>query len=208
MKKRSFLTTTILLALASGIVLMYGAFGPIANEPVAEVGKAAPAFSLTDLNGNTVSLADFKGKVVVLEWTNPNCPFVQRVYREGIMTKVQKKYTDKVVWLSVNSTSKAHQDYLEPGALSEKYKAWKADQDAMLMDTDGIVGKMFEAKTTPHMYIIDTKGVLVYNGGIDDDPRGNKSEKVNFVEAALDEVLAGKAVTTSTSRPYGCSVKY
>lgn len=208
MKNRSFLTTAILLALASGIVLMFGAFGPIANEPVAEVGKAAPAFSLTDLNGNTVSLADFKGKVVVLEWTNPNCPFVQRVYREGIMTKVQKKYTDKVIWLSVNSTSKSHQDYLEPSDLSEKYKSWKADQDAVLMDTDGTVGKMFDARTTPHMYIIDTKGVLVYNGGIDDDPRGNKSEKVNFVEAALDELLAGKAVSTSTSRPYGCSVKY
>jgi len=208
MKSRSFLTMAVLLAVATGLVFVIGAFGPIANEPEAEVGKAAPAFSLTDLNGNTVSLADFKGKVVVLEWTNPNCPFVQRLYRDEIMTKVQKKYTDKVVWLSVNSTSKPHQDYLEPSALAAKYKEWKADHDAMLMDEDGTVGKMFDAKTTPHMYIIDAKGVLVYNGGIDDDPRGNKSERVNYVEAALDELIAGKAVGTTTSKPYGCSVKY
>ncbi|MEX1275398.1 MAG: thioredoxin family protein [Bacteroidota bacterium] len=208
MKSRSFLTTAILLAVATGLVFVFGAFGPIANEPAAEVGKAAPAFSLTDLNGNTVSLADFKGKVVVLEWTNPNCPFVQRLYRDEIMTKVQKKYTDKVVWLSVNSTSKPHQDYLEPSALAAKYKEWKADHDAMLMDEDGTVGKMFDAKTTPHMYIIDAKGVLVYNGGIDNDPRGNKSERVNYVDAALDELMAGKAVGTTTSKPYGCSVKY
>ncbi|MEX2089251.1 MAG: redoxin domain-containing protein, partial [Bacteroidota bacterium] len=199
MKSRSFLTTAILLAVATGLVFVFGAFGPIANEPAAEVGKAAPAFSLTDLNGNTVSLADFKGKVVVLEWTNPNCPFVQRLYRDEIMTKVQKKYTDKVVWLSVNSTSKSHQDYLEPSALAAKYKEWKADHDAMLMDEDGTVGKMFDAKTTPHMYIIDAKGVLVYNGGIDNDPRGNKSERVNYVDAALDELMAGKAVGTTTS---------
>lgn len=208
MKNKTLLRTMLLAMLSAGIVLLFGALAPAANEPAAEVGKAAPAFSLTDLDGNTVSLADFKGKVVVLEWTNPNCPFVQRVYRDGIMTKVQKQYADKVVWLSVNSTSKSHQDYLEPGVLAAKYKEWKADMDAMLMDTDGNVGKLFDAKTTPHMYIIDANGVLVYNGGIDDDPRGNKSEKVNYVSAALDELLAGKQITHSTTKPYGCTVKY
>lgn len=176
--------------------------------PEVEVGKAVPAFSLKDLEGKTRSIADFKGKVVVLEWTNPNCPYVQRVYKSGVMTSVQKKYADKVVWLAVNSTNPDHQDFETPEGLSKTYKEWNATFATMLLDPDGRVGKMFDAKTTPHMYIIDKEGKLVYAGAIDDDPRGNKSEKTNYVDAALINVLEGKAVATTNTRSYGCTVKY
>lgn len=175
----------------------------------AEVGKPAPAFSLKDIAGKTLQLQDFKGKVVVLEWTNPNCPYVQRVYRDGIMTAVQKAAVEKgVVWLTINSTNAGHNDFETPEALKETYSSWKAGFSSLLMDSDGKVGKQFDAKTTPHMYIIDKEGKLVYNGAIDDDPRGGKDQKENYVKAALDALLAGKAVAKSTTQPYGCSVKY
>ncbi len=186
--------------------LLLSAFAIV--TPEVEVGKPVPAFSLKDLSGKTYSIADLKGKVVVLEWTNPNCPYVQRVYKSGIMTSVQKKYADKVVWLTVNSTNPDHQDFETPDDLSKTYKEWKATFAAMLLDPDGKVGKMFDAKTTPHMFIIDKEGTLVYAGAIDDDPRGNKSDKINYVDAALSNVLAGKPVATATTRSYGCSVKY
>ncbi|CUS77679.1 Peroxiredoxin [Candidatus Kryptonium thompsonii] len=173
------------------------------------VGDVVSDFALTDLNGKLVKLSDFKGKVVVLEWTNPNCPFVQRVYREKIMTSVQKEFTQKgVVWIIINSTNPKHRDYREPKELKKIYDEWSATYTAYLMDPDGKVGKMFDAKTTPHMFIINKDGKLVYAGAIDDDPRGEKKEKVNYVKNALDEILSGKPVSVSITKPYGCSVKY
>lgn len=195
----------LLVAAASLAVAMLGAFS---MPPEVEIGKAVPEFSLSGIDGKTYSLTDLKGKVVVLEWTNPNCPFVQRVYKSGIMTGVQKKYADKVVWLTVNSTHPDHQDHESSESLSKTYKNWDASFATMLLDPDGKVGKMFDARTTPHMFIIDKEGKLVFAGGIDDDPRGSKSEKINYVDQALTELLGGKAISTSTSRPYGCSVKY
>lgn len=195
----------LLVATACLAVVMLAAFS---MPPEVEIGKTVPEFSLSGIDGKTYSLADLKGKVVVLEWTNPNCPFVQRVYKSGIMTGVQKKYADKVVWLTVNSTHPDHQDHESSESLSKTYKNWNASFASMLLDPDGKVGKMFDAKTTPHMFIIDKDGKLVFAGGIDDDPRGSKSEKINYVDQALTELLGGKAVSTSTSRPYGCSVKY
>jgi peroxiredoxin len=183
-------------------------FAAFSGIPEVEIGKPVPEFSLKGIDGKTYSLADFKGRVVVLEWTNPNCPFVQRVYEQGVMTTVQKKYADNVVWLTVNSTHPDHQDFESPESLARTYKDWSATFTTMLMDPDGKVGKMFDAKTTPHMFIIDKDGKLVYAGGIDDDPRGSKSDKMNYVDQALSELLGGKAVTISTTRPYGCSVKY
>jgi peroxiredoxin len=180
----------------------------LASSPNVEVGKAVPEFSLTDLNGKTVKLSDYKGKIVVLEWTNPNCPFVQRVYRDAVMTNVQKKYADNVVWLVVNSTNPKHQDYETAEDLKKTYTDWKASFASMLLDPDGKIGRMFDAKTTPHMYIIDKAGTLVYAGAIDDDPRGNKSEKINYVDAALQSLLDGKAIATTTTKPYGCTIKY
>ncbi|MEX2117894.1 MAG: redoxin domain-containing protein [Bacteroidota bacterium] len=183
-------------------------FAAFSVAPEVEVGKAVPAFSLKGIDGKTYSIADLKGKVVVLEWTNPNCPFVQRVYKSGIMTGVQKKYADKVVWLTVNSTHPEHSDHETADALAKTYKEWNAAFATMLLDPDGKVGQMFDAKTTPHMFVIDKEGKLVYDGGIDDDARGSKSEKTNFVDQALTSLLEGKSIATSISKPYGCSVKY
>jgi peroxiredoxin len=200
---------TVMLTLVALCVLgLFSAFTLSPDEPTVKLGKAVPDFSLTDIHGKMHKLSDYKGKVVVLEWTNPNCPFVERVYRDGIMTGVQKKYAEKVVWLTINSTNKSHQDYRKPEELAKTYADWKAAYSAYLMDTDGTVGKMFDARTTPHMYIINKEGVLVYAGAIDSDPRGNKSEKTNYVAAALDELLAGKQITTALTTPYGCTVKY
>ncbi|TAG00540.1 MAG: thioredoxin family protein [Burkholderiales bacterium] len=179
----------------------------------ADVGKPAPDFTLTDVNGKTVKLADFKGKHVVLEWTNPNCPFVVKHYGSSNMQTLQKDKTAKnVVWLSVNSTAKSHTDYMAPAALSSKMIGeWKAAPTGLLMDESGAVGKSYQAKTTPHMYVIDPKGTLVFAGGIDDKRSANPADikgAKNFVRAALDESMAGKAVSVPTATPYGCSIKY
>ncbi len=179
----------------------------------ATVGVAAPAFELKDTSGKTVKLSDFKGSHVVLEWTNPGCPFVVKHYGAQNMQGLQKDYTaKKVVWLSINSTAKSASDYLEPVALQAKLtKDWGAAPTAVLMDESGAVGKAYGAKTTPHMYVIDPQGKLVYAGGIDDKRTANPADikgAKNFVKAALDESLAGKPVSTPTATPYGCSVKY
>lgn len=174
-----------------------------------EVGSVVGDFVLKDLDGKVFKLSDFKGKIIVLEWTNPNCPFVQRVYKEKIMTSVQKEFTQKgVVWVIINSTNPKHRDYREASELKKIYSEWGATYTAYLLDLDGKVGKMFDAKTTPHMFIIDKEGKLVYAGAIDDDPRGEKKEKINYVRNALNELLAGKTISVSVTKPYGCSVKY
>jgi len=177
------------------------------------IGQPAPAFELKDTSGKTVKLADFKGKHVVLEWVNPGCPFVVKHYGSQNMQGLQKAYTAKdVVWLSVNSTAKSAGDYLEPAALSAKLvKDWGAAPTAVLMDESGRVGRAYAAKTTPHMYVIDPAGKLVYAGGIDDKRTSNPADVKtanNFVKAALTESMAGKPVSTPTATPYGCSVKY
>lgn len=178
----------------------------------ATVGQPAPAFSLSDTNGKAVKLADYKGKTVVLEWHNPECPFVKKHYDSANMQGLQSKYTgDGVVWLAVSSTEPGHQDYKKPAELNALLKAAKASPTAYLMDESGATGKAYGAKTTPHMYIVNGDGVLVYAGGIDDKRTANiadiKTAK-NFVSAALDELKAGKSITVPTSTPYGCSVKY
>ena len=168
------------------------------------VGDAAPDFTLADSAGNEVSLSDYEGKVVVLEWLNPDCPFVQRHYKTGTMKNLATEYAgDGVVWLTINSTN-----YMDAAA-NAKFKADNGLPYAILVDQKGEVGHLYGAATTPHMYIIDGNGKLVYIGAIDDDPRGSNTEPgTNYVAAALDEVLAGNAVTTAETKPYGCSVKY
>lgn len=175
-------------------------------------GQPAPAFSLADLNGKTVSLADFKGKKVVLEWNNPHCPFVVKHYGSGNMQSLQNKYDlSEVAWISINSTAASHQDYMKPAALKTWLAEQKAQPDAYLMDVDGKVGRQYGAKTTPHMYVIDEKGTLIYNGAIDNtpsaDPADVKTAK-NHVVAALADAKAGKPVSLASSAPYGCNVKY
>jgi peroxiredoxin len=174
-------------------------------------GQLAPGFTLTDLSGKQVNLADYKGKTVVLEWHNFECPFVQKHYRSGNMQSLQKKYANDVVWLTVSSTAKTASDYIEPTKISRQLADFKAAPARFLMDESGKVGVAYGARTTPHMYIIDPSGNVVYNGAID-DKRSTNVEDVktakNYVVAALDEMKAGKPVTVASTTPYGCNVHY
>ncbi len=188
------------------------AFAASAAFATATVGQPAPAFTVTDTSGKAVSLADFKGKHVVLEWVNPGCPFVMKHYSSANMQGTQKEATAKgVVWLAVSSTAPDASDYKKPADLAKWMQGQKAAATATLMDDDGKVGKAYGARTTPHMYIVDPAGKLVYAGGIDDKPSTNVADipsSKNYVKAALAETLAGKPVTQASTRPYGCSVKY
>ncbi len=178
----------------------------------ATVGQTAPNFTTKDVDGKTVSLADYKGKTVVLEWVNPGCPYVRKHYDGGNMQGTQKLALGKnVVWLAVNSTETAHQDYLAPAKLAAWMKSQNAVASKTLMDEDGTIGKAYGARTTPHMYIIDTKGTLVYAGGIDSIPSSSKDDiakATNFVKLGLEEHSAGKAISNASTKPYGCSIKY
>lgn len=178
----------------------------------AEVGKAAPDFSLTDYTGKVFKLSELKGKTVVLEWFNKDCPFVKKHYESKNMQSLQKKYTAKgVVWVSIISSAKGKQGYLHAEEVPGLLKAKGIHSTQFLLDPKGTVGKAYQAKTTPHMFIIDKAGVLAYAGAIDDtpstDPADIKGSK-NYVSTALDELLAGKKVTLTTTKAYGCSVKY
>jgi peroxiredoxin len=178
----------------------------------AQVGQPAPAFTLTDTQGKSHNLADFKGKTVVLEWINHECPFVVKHYSGGAMQALQKDATGKgVVWLSVCSSAPGKQGHMSPEAWNKATADKGAAPTAVLLDEDGKVGKAYQAKTTPHMFVINPEGVLVYAGAID-SIKSAKAEDVpkatNHVKAALDEVLAGKPVTTASTEAYGCSVKY
>ena len=177
----------------------------------AVVGNPAPAFTLTDLAGKPVNLADYRGKTVVLEWHNFGCPFVQKHYRSGNMQSLQKKYGGEVVWLAVNSTHREAYDYMAPAKIDAELRRFEAAPARYLMDEPGAVGRAYGAKTTPQMYVIDPSGKLVYNGAIDDrrstNPDDVKGAK-NYVVLALDEMKAGKPVSTPTTTPYGCTVKY
>ena len=178
----------------------------------AAIGQPAPDFALPDLQDKTLKLSDLRGKYVVLEWVNPDCPFVKKHYNSANMPTLQKEAAAKnVVWLSINSTSPKSDEFKTPAEM----KAWLASKNAapkdVLFDRDGVTGHAYGAKTTPHMFVIDREGKLIYAGGIDDKRSANIDDiKIakNYVRVALDEALAGKAVSVATSTPYGCSIKY
>ena len=178
----------------------------------ATVGQSAPDFSLTDTSGKTVKLSDFKGKHVVLEWNNPGCPFVRKHYDTANMQALQKEAGGKgVVWLAINSTETGHQDYLAPAKLGKWMTDQKAAPSATLMDESGSVGKSYGARTTPHMYLVNPQGTLIYAGGIDSIPSASTADiktATNYVRVGLNEALAGKPISKATTQPYGCSVKY
>jgi len=169
----------------------------------AEVGKPAPEFTASDESGARHTLSQYRGKLVVLEWTNPDCPYVARHYRQNTMEKLSRSYGARgVVWLAVNST---HSN------TPEDTRIWKAQQGfeyATLQDASGELGKLYGARATPHMFIVDGEGVLRYAGAIDDDPRGRDESPKNYVDAGLSALLAGQAPEPSQTRAYGCSVKY
>jgi peroxiredoxin len=199
-------------------VLCLGAlFGAVvwaetATSKPAEIGQPAPDFTLQGSDGKSHSLADYNGKYIVLEWTNPNCPFVHKFYDSGTMQDLQKKETAKgVVWLRINSGAPGHDGYQTPAALAAYEKENHVAATASLLDPKGKVGHMYGARTTPHMFVINPQGVLIYAGGIDNKPSADPADIAtakNYVTTALDEAMAGKPVTTPTARPYGCSVKY
>lgn len=176
------------------------------------VGQDAPAFTLTDTSGKSVRLADFKGKHVVLEWVNPGCPYVRKHYSSANMQGTQKEVTGKgVVWLAINSTETGHPDYLAPKKLASWMTEQKAGATLTLMDEEGAVGQAYGARTTPHMYIINPQGKLIYAGGIDSIPSARPEDiktAVNYVKQSVGQALAGQPLTNATTRPYGCSVKY
>ncbi|MBC5783991.1 thioredoxin family protein [Ramlibacter sp. USB13] len=183
-----------------------------AAQSAPAVGQPAPAFALQDASGRTVQLADFRGKYVVLEWTNPGCPYVRKHYDSGNMAATQQDALARgAVWLSISSTEKASYDWMEPAKLVAWQKERKAQPTAMLLDEEGTVGKAYGARTTPHMYIVDPQGRLVYAGGIDSIPSSSKDDiakAVNYVRQGLAEATAGKAISAATTRAYGCSIKY
>jgi peroxiredoxin len=177
-----------------------------------EVNKPAPDFSLKGADGKTYKLSELKGQTVVLEWLNHECPFVKKHYDGGNMQALQKEYTQKkVTWLSVISSAPGKQGFASPEQASSDAKRSGAAPTAVLIDSDGKVGKLYDAKTTPHMFVIDPKGNLAYAGAIDSvrstDVADLKTAK-SYIRAALDEVLAGKPVSEASTQPYGCGVKY
>jgi hypothetical protein len=195
-----------MVATAASTALLAGA------AHAAAVGQPAPAFTLTDTNGKTRTLAEFKGKTVVLEWVNPGCPFVRKHYDSANLPGLQKEFTGKdVVWLAINSTEKAASDYLAPAQLAAWMQEKSAAPTATLMDEEGAAGKAYGARTTPHMYIVNPQGTLAYAGGIDSIASARASDiktATNFVRQGLGEMLAGKPISQAQTQPYGCTIKY
>jgi peroxiredoxin len=187
------------------------AFAATAAFAAPQPGDSAPNFSLTDINGQSHSLADYKGKYIVLEWNNPGCPFVHKHYDSGNMQNLQKSAESQgVIWLTINSGAPDHQGGA-PDQIKGFLKTEHAAPTAYLVDPNGKVGQLYGAKTTPDMYVISPDGKLIYDGAIDNKPTPDPEDiagATNYVKAALQESMAGKPVEVPTSRPYGCSVKY
>ena len=211
--------TKLIASLATGVAIAAAGIVSLAPAAIAgkeaataKVGEPAPAFTLVDYTGAKHSLADLTAdeKIVVLEWWNPGCPFVVKHHQlSTTMTDLAAKYADQdVVWMAINSGAEGNQGY---GVDEEMAKKWNVEYP-VLIDSDGTVGHMYDAKTTPHMFIIDAKGVLVYAGAIDSDrnpkPATDPSTVTNYVDQALTQLLAGETITVPETKPYGCSVKY
>ena len=179
---------------------------------VPPVGSAAPDFSVPDTNGKTESLSVYKGKYVVLEWFNPECPFVKKHYGSDNMQKLQAEYTDKgVIWLTIDSNAPGTEGNLSADQAKRVMNSWKTRQTALLLDPQSKVAKLYGAKNTPNMVVINPDGKIVYEGAIDSKATPNPADipsSTNYVKNALDESLAGKPVSNAQTKPYGCSVKY
>lgn len=210
------LTTKLYLCILAIAFTAMAAVGSIGmSEAFAKVttGQEAPAVSFTDTNGVEHSLEKFKGKTVVLEWNNQECPFVKKFYKNGDMQAFQTKAMEKgVVWVSINSSAAGKQGHLETAEKANKMIAEKGIKSAAyVLDHDGSLGKAFGAKTTPHMFVIDAEGKIAYQGAIDSNASADSDDIAgaqNYVMAAIDNLMAGKAVETAETQPYGCSVKY
>jgi len=201
MKTKLILTTITTFAAAA----LYAADVPA-------VGSAAPDFSAPDANGKTQSLSEYKGKYVVLEWFNPECPFVKKHYGSDNMQKLQAEYTGKgVVWLTIDSNAPGTEGNINADQAKKIMDSWKTKQTALLLDPESKVAKLYGAKNTPNMVIVGPDGKIVYEGAIDSKATPNPADipsSTNYVKNALDESLAGKPVSNAQTKPYGCSVKY
>jgi peroxiredoxin len=197
---------TRLAGISAGILLVSAA--AFALTP----GQIAPDFKGTDSNGKTQTLAQYRGKYIVLEWANKGCPYERKHYESGNMEALQRQWTNKgVVWLSVISSAPGEQGNVTPAEENDYLRSMKAAPTAAILDPTGTIGHLYSAKTTPHMFVIDPKGKIVYEGAIDDQPSPDPSTlkgAKNYVSAALEESMAGKAVATPVTKSYGCSVKY
>jgi peroxiredoxin len=200
--KTKLLTTLLTIAASTALIA--------ADSPA--VGTAAPDFSLSDSKGKTQSVSQYKGKYVVLEWFNPECPFVKKHYGSGNMQKLQEEFTAKgVVWLSIDSSAPGLEGNLTAEQAEKKIAEWKTKQTALVLDPDGKAGRTYGAKNTPHMFVINPEGKIIYEGAIDSKASPNPADiasSTNYVKVALDESLAGKTVSNANTKPYGCSVKY
>jgi peroxiredoxin len=199
----------------STICLVVAAFALIVAPLLvwaAKVGEPAPDFTGTSSAGKTIHLADYRGKFVVLEWHNNGCPYVKKHYNSGNMQKLQKEWTAKgVVWLTVISSAPGKQGYVTAAEENDYIAKMEAAPTAALLDPSGVIGHLYDAKTSPQMVVIDPKGIVIYDGAIDDRPTANPADiegATNYLNLALEQAMAGKPVTTPTTRPYGCSVKY
>jgi hypothetical protein len=201
MKHKSSILTALLLSTMLFLVSF-----------AAKVGETAPDFTAKDSNGKTVKLSDYKGKFVVLEWHNNGCPYTKKHYASGNMQKLQAAWTAKgVIWLTVISSAPGTQGYVTAAEENDYMKQMNAKPTAALLDPDGDLGHLYSAKTTPHMFIIDPKGMLIYNGAIDSTSSSDAADipsSTNYVNVALTEALAGKPVSNPATNAYGCSVKY
>jgi peroxiredoxin len=200
--KTKLLTTLLTLAASTALFA--------ADSPA--VGTTAPDFSLTDSKGKTQTVSQYKGKYVVLEWFNPDCPFVKKHYGSGNMQKIQEEFTAKgVVWLSIDSSAPGLEGNLTAEQAEKKIAEWKTKQTAFVLDPDGKAGRTYGAKNTPHMFVINPEGKIIYEGAIDSKASPNPADiasSTNYVKVALEESLAGKTVSNANTKPYGCSVKY
>ncbi len=193
------------IALFTALSLAASAFA------AAEVGKQAPDFTGTDINGKTVKLSDYAGKIVVIESYNSDCPYCNNHYKTGAMPELQKDLAAKgVVWLIVNSVNPKNTSHRSPEEARQEMVAKKITADAWIDDSSGAIGHLYGMETTPHMFVIDKSGKLVYDGAIDDkpDPFHDPTKARNYVREAVDDLLAGKPIEVSQTKPYGCSVKY
>lgn len=193
------------LVLAFTLVVAFSAYAT-------QVGTPAPSFSGTDTHGQTHKLSDYRGKFVVLEWTNKDCPYTRKQYDSGNMQTLQRQWTSQgVVWLTILSSAPGHQGYMTAAEENAWIGKVHAAPSAAILDPSGVIGHAYEAKTTPHMFIIDPNGKLIYEGAIDDHPTTDPADvpqSKNYVSAALNQAMAGKPVAVTYTRPYGCSVKY
>ena len=196
----------------AGVLLFFAAALVSWGAGTVHVGSPAPGFTATDSNGKTHSLSEYTGKFVVLEWTNRGCPYTMKHYESGNMERLQQQWTARgVIWLTVLSSAPGQQGYVTAAEENAYLKQMNAAPTAALLDPKGSLGHLYNAKTTPHMFIINPQGTLIYDGAIDDRPTADRryiNGAKNYVSLALQEAMAGKAVSIATSRPYGCSVKY